>query len=57
MITGKTLRKRLAQVLLLLAAVSVLWMLKIEIDYHQNISRLPGIIDFRRHVITYMWKA
>lgn len=57
MITGKTLRKRLAQVLLLLAAVSVLWMLKIEIDYHQNISRLPGLIDFRRHVITYMWKA
>jgi hypothetical protein len=57
LLTGRTLRRRLVQALLLLAAVSLLWGLKIEVDYRQNISRLPALFDFQRHVITPMWKA
>jgi hypothetical protein len=57
MLTGRTLRKRLVSTLFLLGAVSVLWVLKIEIDYRQNVSRLPELLNFHRHVITRMWKA
>jgi hypothetical protein len=38
-------------------ALSGLWALTIEIAYRQNMSRLPALIDFHRHVITRMSKA
>jgi hypothetical protein len=37
--------------------MSGLWALTIEIAYRRNVSRLPALIDFHRHVITHMWKA
>ena len=51
------MRQRLVWTLFLLAAVSVLWMLNVEITYRQNVSRLPALLNFHRHVVTRMWKA
>ena len=44
-------------VVLALVALSGLWALTIEVAYRQNMSRLPALIDFHRHVITRMSKA
>lgn len=49
--------RRILWAVLVLVAVSGLWVLKIEIAYRQNMSRIPALIDFHRHVITHMWKA
>ncbi len=43
--------------ILTLAALSVLWVLKIEIAYRRNVNRMPAVLNFHRHVITRMWKA
>ena len=57
MTRGRTLRKSVVWAALVLVAVSALWILTIEISYRRNVSHLPALIDFHRHVITHMWKA
>ncbi len=57
MTRGRTLRKSVVWAALVLVAVSALWIVTIEISYRRNVSHLPALIDFHRHVITYMWKA
>ncbi|HEU5478937.1 MAG TPA: hypothetical protein VFU90_03850 [Candidatus Tumulicola sp.] len=57
MTRGRTLRKRLVEILLLLTAVFLLWILHVEIAYRQNVSRMPALLNFHRSVITRLSRA
>jgi hypothetical protein len=43
--------------LIALAAVSGLWVLKIEVVYRQNVSRMPALLNYHRRVENRLWKA
>jgi len=49
--------KRLACVLLLAIAAGALWVLKVELIYRRNVRHMPASFQYRRHVITRLWKA
>ena len=53
-----TLRRRqLGWILLTLGTLCALWVLNIEITYRRNVCNLPAEFQFRRHVITRLWRA
>jgi hypothetical protein len=57
MLRRRTLRLGVLWALLAVVAVSGFWALRIEVTYRRNISRLPALLDFHRHVITRVWRA
>lgn len=44
-------------VLMALAAISVLWIMQVEVTYRHNVKRLPTIYPIHRHLITRVWVA
>ncbi len=51
------LNKKIIWSLLMILAVSALWLLNIEITYRRNVRDLPTDFELHRHVITRVWRT
>ncbi len=55
--SGGLRKQHLLLCMLALLAASALWLLNVELTFQRNVHRPPAPIEFRRHVITRLWRT